>query len=164
MVAWGRRVTTPDTGTAPRRLRILDAEEIEALYGYPRFTDDDRAGYFTLTQPEQDTMQQLRSVSAQIAFILQVGYFKAKQRFFSLALDEIEEDVHYILTHNFPQHRRETLDLPHKRTVIKQHRLILERFAYRSCTAVERRGLRDRAALVVRLCSKPVYVCRHCSI
>ncbi len=145
----------------PRRLRILDAEEIEALYGRPRFTDDDRSGYFTLTQPEQDIMQQLRSVSAQIAFILQVGYFKAKQRFFSLSLDEIEEDVQYILTHNFPQHRRETLDLPHKRTVIKQHRLILERFAYRSCTAVERRGLRDRAAQVVRLCSKPVYVCRH---
>ncbi len=48
-VAQGRRVTTQDTGAVPRRLRILDAEEIEALYGRPRFTDDDRSGYFTLT-------------------------------------------------------------------------------------------------------------------
>jgi hypothetical protein len=35
------------------RLSILTAEEIEDLYGFPRFTDEDRHQYFDLSAPER---------------------------------------------------------------------------------------------------------------
>jgi len=73
-------------GTTPqKRLRILDDAEIDALYGRPCFTPDDRQLFFTLTQPEKETLELLRSVPAQISFILQLGYFKAKSIFFSFS-------------------------------------------------------------------------------
>jgi len=153
-------MTTPDTPTAPRRLRILDVEEIEALYGRLRFTDDERAAYFALTPPEQGLVQVLRTLSTQVAFILQLGYFKAKQRFFSFTFDEVADEVQYILAQSLSVHGRVTLEPPHRRTLVTQHQIILDRFGYRLCTVAERRCLKERAAQVVRLSSKPVYVCR----
>ena len=34
------------TNTTQKRLRILGDDEIQALYGRPRFTDDERLEYF----------------------------------------------------------------------------------------------------------------------
>ena len=50
-------MTDQEASSTPKRLWILDDEEIEALYGRPCFTADDRAHYFTLTQPEQDSIR-----------------------------------------------------------------------------------------------------------
>jgi hypothetical protein len=35
--------------TTPKRLRILGEEEIEALYGRPRFTSEERQEYFNVS-------------------------------------------------------------------------------------------------------------------
>jgi hypothetical protein len=35
--------------TPPKRLRILGDEEIDALYGRPRFTPDERQEYFAFS-------------------------------------------------------------------------------------------------------------------
>jgi len=64
---------------AQNRLRILSEDEIETLYGRPRFTQEERAQYFTLSQIESDLLVELRSVRSQTYFILQLGYFKAQQ-------------------------------------------------------------------------------------
>jgi len=58
-------MTASDAANAPRRLRILTDEEIEALYGRPSFSADDRADYFTLTPVEQDLLRSFRGVSSQ---------------------------------------------------------------------------------------------------
>jgi len=62
-----------------KRLRILSLDEIEAIYGQPRFTDEDRTQYFCLSQPERDLLALLRSVKSQVYFILQLGYFNGKR-------------------------------------------------------------------------------------
>jgi hypothetical protein len=70
---------TGKTGTtSQKRLHILDDAEIEAFYGRPRLTPDERRSYFALSGPEQESLQLFRSVPSQVFFILQLGYFKAK--------------------------------------------------------------------------------------
>ena len=66
------------------RLRILSDSEIDALYGRPRFTQEERGEYFSLSLAEKSALEQLRFVSAKIYFILQLGYFKARNMFFAL--------------------------------------------------------------------------------
>ena len=41
-------MTDPDVTPPPKRLHILDDEEIEALYGRPCLSGDERANVFTL--------------------------------------------------------------------------------------------------------------------
>lgn len=84
-----------------KRLGILSDEELEAIYNIPHFTSDERCTYFSLSQPEKDLLDLLRSVKSQAYFVLQLGYFKAKQRFFSFDLQEVLEDLQYVLNHCF---------------------------------------------------------------
>src|SRR5258708_6292346 len=72
-------MTSPNVTPPPKRLHILDNEEIEALYGRPCFTGDERIHVFTLTQPEKDLLASFTHLPIQLYFLLQLGYFKAKQ-------------------------------------------------------------------------------------
>jgi hypothetical protein len=146
---------------APQTVWILEDEEIEALYGRPRFTADERIHYFTLTQPEQESIQIFLRVQSQLSFLLQLGYFKAKQRFFSFTLDEVEEDVQYILDYFFPQAKRATLKGVSKPTLLRQHDIILNLYQYRLCTAADRQQLAQRAQQAAKISSKPGYVFRE---
>ena len=65
------------TNTTQKRLRILGDDEIQALYGRPRFTDDERLEYFALWPTEKAMLEQLHSIKSRIYFILQLGYFKS---------------------------------------------------------------------------------------
>jgi hypothetical protein len=62
--------------TTPKRLRILGEEEIDALYGRPRFTPDERQEYFAFAPQELTALEQFRSHSARLYCMLQLGYFK----------------------------------------------------------------------------------------
>ena len=50
--------------TTGRRLKILTADELDALYGRPTFTPEERMDYFALSQPEQEALQEFRTVKA----------------------------------------------------------------------------------------------------
>lgn len=147
--------------TTQRRLRILGEDEIEALYGRPHFTYEERREYFSLSQPEQDFLQELRSVKSQIYCILQLGYFKAKHLFFTFDLSETEEDIDYILAQHFDNRTFDDLSAMNKRTRLKQQHFILALYNYRSCNAKERQQLEAKARQAVMVCGKPIYVFRE---
>ena len=128
-----------------KRLRILGDDEIEAIYDRPRFTAEERLQYFALLQPEEDLIPEFRSVHSQLYFILQLGYFKAKQLFFTFDLAEVEEDVQFILARYFPQAQIEEVSIVNKRTNLRQRHLILELCHYRLCGAQERQQLDAKA-------------------
>src|SRR5450759_110621 len=102
-----------------RRLHILDDEEIEALSGRPCFSADDRAEHFSLEPDELKLLRSVRGVSSHVAFLLQLGYFTAKQLFFPVCVEEVAEDVAYLLDRYFPQIPRTCLRSPNKRTVLR---------------------------------------------
>ena len=47
------------------RLQILSPEQYELLWGFPRFTQNDRDLFFALTAPEREALDQRRSVRTQ---------------------------------------------------------------------------------------------------
>ena len=145
--------------TIQERLRILGDDEIEALYGRPRFTHEERMEYFALSPMEKAALEQLHSIKSQVCFILQLGYFKACHLFFTFTLQEVKEDAKYIQEHYFPDVQIVDVTIA-KVTRLKQQRLIRALFNYRHCDARERQTLAVKAQQAARVCGKPVYVFR----
>jgi hypothetical protein len=65
----GRALQDQTTNTTQKRLRILGDDEIQALYGRPRFTDDERLEYFALSPTEKAMLEQIHSIKSRIYFI-----------------------------------------------------------------------------------------------
>jgi TnpA family transposase len=146
--------------TTPKRLKILGADEIEAIYGRPRFTPEERIEYFSLAPTEKAAMEQMHSIKSRLYYLLQLGYFKARQRFFPINLHEVEEDAKYLQERYFPNFRLTDFDLT-KVTRLKQRQSILDLCQYRVCDAEERTKLEVKARAVARVCSKPIYIFRE---
>jgi TnpA family transposase len=144
-----------------KRLQILDVDELEALYGRPRLTPEERLQYFTLTPAEHDARALLRSVPSQLYFMLQLAYFKAKQLFFTFTFAEVADDVAYLLAHAGFAAPAPSFAPLNKRTILHHRQLILDLFRYRLCAAPERQQLVARAQQAARMSSKPIYVFRE---
>ena len=139
------------------RLNILGDDEIEALFGLPRFTHEERVQYFTLSPTETTALEQLHSVKSRIHFLLQLGYFKARRMFFVFSLPEVGEDAGYIQEQYFPNSPLISLDIT-KVTRLKQQSLILELCNYRGCDARERQQLQTKARQAAVVCARPIYI------
>ena len=148
------------TNTTQKRLRILGDDEIQALYGRPRFTDDERLEYFALSPTEKATLEQLHSIKSRIYFILQLGYFKSHHMFFVFDLPDVEEDARYVQGHYFPDFQLDDLAIT-KVTRLRQQGLILKLFSYRSCDAEHRQALAAKARQAATVSAKPIYIFRE---
>ena len=67
-------MNTPQT----RRLTILNADEIQAIFGLPQFTEDERQMHFALNPSESEVVSSACTITAAVHLTLQIGYFKAK--------------------------------------------------------------------------------------
>lgn len=127
------------------RLRILSDSEIDALYGRPRFTQEERDEYFSLAPAEKETLKQLRFINARINFILQLGYFKARNMFFVFDAQEVEEDIRFIRGRYFPDLQNGDADIT-KVTRLKQQKLILNLCNFQNADRAIQKKLEARAA------------------
>ncbi|CAN5304461.1 hypothetical protein BH10PSE19_BH10PSE19_10470 [soil metagenome] len=82
-------------------IHLLSEGEITELYARPDFNNDEQKLYFTLNVHELDALNHYSNIKTRVYFILQLGYFKAKQQFFKFDLAEVETDVEYVLSHFF---------------------------------------------------------------
>jgi TnpA family transposase len=142
------------------RLQILSPEEYELLWGFPRFTQSDRDLFFTLTAPEREVLEQRRSVRTKIHFLLHLGYFRARQRFFRFELPAVRDDVDYLRRRYFDN--QAVVDLTVSDHTRKRHvETLLRLFRYRLCALDERLMLEAHARQAARISSRPVYVLRE---
>jgi TnpA family transposase len=155
-------VQSPSRPPRPqKRLTILGEDEIEALYGLPRFTPEERREYFALSPTDLAALAPLHSLHSRLYGMLQLGYFRACHQFFVFRLHEVADDARYLQALYLPtlpasfQDRRLS-----KVTRFKQRRLILALCQYRSCDAPARRQLQTKAQHTARVSSKPVYLLR----
>jgi TnpA family transposase len=79
------------------KIHLLNELEIEELYGIPQFTNVDREYFFQLDENEHKLLKNYTNLKSKVFLILQLGYFKAKQQFFKFKLDEVKEDVNYVI-------------------------------------------------------------------
>ena len=143
-----------------KRLIILSRDEIEALYGRPCFTQEERGEYFSLTPAEKGALEQLRFINAKIYFILQLGYFKARNMFFTFNLHEVRDDIRFVRNRYFPDFQDAEPDIT-KVTRLKQQHTILKLGNYRGWNSKEQSKLEARARQAATVCSKPIYVFRE---
>ncbi len=111
-----------------RRLSILNAQEIDDLYVLPRFSEDDRRLYFDLSPTERELVDGVFTISVAVHLVLQLGYFKAKQQFYSYSVDEVTEDVKHILRRHFPARDIAEIKERSRSTRQEQQQLILRLF------------------------------------
>ena len=143
-----------------KRLIILSRDEIDALYGHPRFTQEERCEYFSLAPEEKAALEQLRVINAKLYFILQLGYFKARKMFFVLDPEGIGEDLRFIRDRYFPDFQDADRGIT-KVTRLKQQSTILKLGKYRGWKARQQDMLEGRARQAATVCSKPIYVFRE---
>ena len=79
-----------------KRIDLLSQAEIDDLYARPVFNHEERHLYFSLAQEEIPVATQYSNERTQLYFILQLGYFKAKQQFFPFNIEDVREDAHYV--------------------------------------------------------------------
>ena len=141
-----------------RRLKILGVDEVNELYRRPQFDDADRERYFSLSPVERAAIS-VWSINSRIHAILHLGYFKARQQFFPLDLNEASADLDFITRAHYPKHQ--VLKPISKDTLTKQQRAILKLCEYRPFGAVERRLLESKASQLARVSTKPIYMFRE---
>ncbi len=152
---------TSPTSRPQKRLRILGEEELNALYGLPHFTPEERQEYFALSSTDLAALALLHSLKSRLYGVLQLGYFRARHQFFVFRLHEVEEDARYLQALYFPTLPASFLEWTiTKATRFKQHRLILALCQYRTCDAKARRQLQTKTRQAARVSSKPVYLLR----
>jgi TnpA family transposase len=143
-----------------KRLHLLDTAEVAALYDRPRFTDEERADYFALTSTETALMQTFADGAVQTFFVLQLGYFKAKQRFFSVKLADVLSDLIFIINQLDLRVAPDDLRLLNPRTLQQQRQIILDYTRYRHAHAVERQRAYQVVLQAARISPKPQYLLR----
>ena len=90
-------------GDRSKRLTVLSETEKLALYGLPDFDDFQRIEFFAMAEAERALAFQRQRLTDQVYCLLQLGYFKAKQTFFSFSLKDVPpEDVAFLLLRYFP--------------------------------------------------------------
>ena len=146
--------------TDSHRLTILTREEIDDLYGLPRFTDDDRRLFFELSPAERAAVD-ARTISVATYLALELGYFKAKRQFFTFERADVIDDLRYLLAKQFPGSTVESVKAPSKPTHVVIQRTILDLFGYRHCDSAAQQALEDKACRTAMLSTQPLYILRE---
>jgi TnpA family transposase len=141
------------------RLQILSPEEYELLWGLPHFSEAERGLFFTLNQREGQTLGRLRTPRTKLHFLLQLGYFRARQRFFRLDVETVRDDLAYVSRRYLDGVMIADLNIS-KHTRQQHLSLILALFGYRMIDQRIRLTLEERALVAARISSRPVYVLR----
>ena len=79
-----------------REINLISKSEISDIYNIPDFNDNERELYFSLTDDEAAILTYYHTTNSKIFFILQLGYFKAKHRFFQIDIQKVGEDINFI--------------------------------------------------------------------
>jgi len=143
---------------SPNRLSILSNKEIQNIYGLPELSHEERIKLFSLNALEKKELGHYRLLRAQIYFILQLGYFKAKKMFFTFSFDDVQNDLQFILRNNFPGiYNMKGSRLTHKPRS-KQQRRILKLLNFKTCSKSDRKQLLEKAKYLATIYTKSVYI------
>ncbi len=143
------------------RLTILTTQEIEALYGLPRFTEEERQLYFDLSPRERAAVEAVQTAAAAVHLTLQLGYFKATCRFFIYTREAVLPDLDHIRQRSFPRLDLAAVTVLSKPTRLAQQHVILDLFDYRLCDAAAKAALQQKVQRAAMLSTEPIFLLRE---
>ena len=142
------------------RLTILTDKEIDALYGLPHFTEEERPLYYELSGQERAEVA-THTTSVAVHLILQLGYFKARQQFFTYDLQAVSEDIRYIHERYFPSRTFASPSTLSRPTHLALQQKILALCDYRVCDSAARDELERKAERIALLSTQPLFILRE---
>ena len=141
-----------------KRIKILTKTEQKEIYDLPEFTNKDKIYYFQLEGLELEYFERIKNIESKIYFVLQLGFFRAKRRFFNFEFSEVKGDVEYILEKYFHKIKFSGLKRPcNKKTRLNQRSIILDIFKYQMSEKFEHEIL-EKAQRIVSIDSNPKYI------
>ena len=144
-----------------RRLSILSGQEIEGLFGLPRFTENDRQVFFDLSPVEREVVDAVHAISTAVQLTLQLGYFKARRQFFVYTREAVLDDLEHIRGRYFPARELAEVKALSKPTRLEQQRIILKLFDYQSCDIRAKSALEKKAQRAAALSTQPIFILRE---
>ncbi|WP_163836898.1 DUF4158 domain-containing protein [Spartinivicinus ruber] len=119
-----------------KRIHLLSRSEVEELYVRPIFNTHEQKLYFSLSESEKQVLAQYANTKTCVYFILQLGYFKAKQQFFNFTFDEVKNDVQFIVNTYYSRPVSKMFTGRISRDYVRiQRQAILYLFSYRNWTS-----------------------------
>src|SRR5680860_1611147 len=76
------------------KIKILNTTEKNAFESPPVFSSVDRRRFFTLPQMLNQSMENLKSPTNKVCFVVTAGYFKVRHRFFARQFHQT--DIAYV--------------------------------------------------------------------
>lgn len=132
-----------------RTINLLSKNEISEIYDIPEFNDLERELYFKLNASEQKLLISIRKDFVKTFFILQLGYFKAKHRFFQIDLEKVSEDIGYITGQYFDYGNISPIEMTRERINNQKH-IILQHFQYRECLGKTQDELKAQYLMIIK--------------
>ena len=80
-----------------KHLQLMQPAEKASYYERPLFEPDERPMYFALDDKATEAIQHFTHIKSKLFFILQLGYFRARQQFFKFDLSNVLEDATYVM-------------------------------------------------------------------
>ncbi len=111
-------------------IQLLTDAEIESLYARPEFNYTEREGYFYIEDNDDVLVNKFVGLKSKLYFILQLGYFRAKQQFYTFTLEDVHSDCNYILNKYFSSPILSLHGTLSKNIRLKQQKIILTRYHY----------------------------------
>lgn len=141
-----------------KNLTVLTDAEKRALYDLPDFDEFQRAEYFSLAADELALALRRDGVSAQLLCLLQIGYFKAKQAFFTFTLPEVpKEDIDFLMARYFPG--KSFTPMPMRPAEhFSQRKEIVKLFGYRQWSEDNKPQLAEKAVMLALRDVTPAYI------
>ena len=141
-----------------KRLSILTPDEVYSIFKLPVFSDEEREVYFTLSDKERSHYQTLRGSSSKLYFLLQLGYFKAKNQFFAFSWQEITKDRKYLIRRYALLKSEVSKELPVKNTKMALQKTILDILKYRNFDQDESHWVAEKSLQLCRVHIQPRFV------
>jgi hypothetical protein len=141
-----------------KNLTVLTDAEKRALYDLPDFDEFQRAEYFSLAANELALSLRRDGLQAQMLCLLQIGYFKAKQAFFTFTLPEVpKEDIDFLMARYFPG--KSFTPMPMRPAEhFAQRKEIVKLFGYRQWSEDSKPQLAEKAAMLALRDVTPAYI------
>lgn len=143
-----------------KRIFILNEAEINDIYEFPQFTEVERIHYFALSPSENAVVKELIYIHSKVHFILQLGYFKAKQRLFKFTFLSVVLDVEYVMQRYFQSQESPETE-PSRNIRGENNKRVLFLAQYSNSLKETQQLLFNKAQSLTRYLSKPIVLLRE---
>src|SRR5574343_2070321 len=135
------------------RMKILNSHEATEFDSPPKFNSAERKRFFSVSQAIKELLETLRTPTNQVCFLILLGYFRAKRKFFGRQFFQL--DVEFV-THQVEVNLSDVdVESYSRETYARHQRLILQHFGYQAFDEWAHTFVRSEIQALVQVQCRP---------